>query len=332
MAQAEVSIQCCVKMAGEPMQRLTPLALVSVVGGASSAAAVRVEPDQGYVSRRKEAWGADEHTGTTRPLPALARPSLSASQLATKPCPVRGLRLLTEDVVAAPGVAASTATPVAVALPVAPVRVAPVRATPSAAEPVPAAKQPSLAQPAAAPVAPRAVAAPEAKRELFRRVALDAHYGTDLEALAEPKAGAWTVLLVLTSLVALLFVGSALLSIEVTVKAPGALRAPNGLRSLESVLSGAITEVLAQAGDEVEAGQVVARLEEAQLESTLTLRERELEVLRAGTSSTRPADGGRRMRRCMPGDGSRLSWRLDRRGQYPVARARASRPEPGLDR
>ena len=129
-------------------------------------------------------------------------------------------------------------------------------------------------------------------RELFRQAALEARQGLspNLADAAEPKLGAWGVLALLLSLVAALFCGAGLLSVEVTVRAPGALRAPNGLRSVESVLSGALTEVLVQAGDEVTADQVVARLEETQLRATLTLRERELATLRHDTDEANRAD------------------------------------------
>jgi len=106
----------------------------------------------------------------------------------------------------------------------------------------------------------------------------------------EPKPGACGVLVLLLSLVAALFCGAALLSVEVTVRAPGALRAPNGLRSVESVLSGAVTEVLVQAGDEVNADQIIAHLEETQLRATLTLRERELADLRHDAAEANRAD------------------------------------------
>ena len=94
----------------------------------------------------------------------------------------------------------------------------------------------------------------------------------------------------LLSLVAASFCAAALLSVEVTVRAPGALRAPNGLRSVESVLAGAVTEVLVRAGDEVAAGQVVARLEETQLRASLTLRAREYETLKQDTAAAAAAD------------------------------------------
>lgn len=231
-----VSALPCVSVAASaaPSERLTPLALVSVTGGGSVAAA-RFGTDRGIAGPR----------------------------------PASRLRLVEEkrvEPVAGPALEAAPAPKVA------------------RAAPVPA--------PAPAAPAPPAAAVPDVKRQLFRKEALDAHYGADvdLDALAEPKRGAWMALIVLGSLVALLFAGAAILSIEVTVKAPGALRAPNGLRSVESVLSGAVTEVLAHAGDDVVAGQIVARLEETKLRTTLTLRERELALLEQDTREASQAD------------------------------------------
>jgi multidrug resistance efflux pump len=91
-------------------------------------------------------------------------------------------------------------------------------------------------------------------------------------------------------LLGVLFLGAGLSTVEMTVKAPGALRAPNGLRSLASVLSGAVTDVLLHAGDDVTAGQVVLRLEEMQLRASLTLREQELATLRHDTLVAARAD------------------------------------------
>jgi multidrug resistance efflux pump len=161
-------------------------------------------------------------------------------------------------------------------------------------EPRPAsAPRPAEASPEAAPPQPEPpLAQVAAQRELFRQAALEARDGVaaPLVEAAEPQAGSWGILALLLSLVAALFLGAGLLSVEVTVRAPGALRAPNGLRSVESVLSGAVTELLVQAGDEVAADQVVARLEETQLRATLTLREKELATLRHDTDEANAAD------------------------------------------
>lgn len=264
-------------------ERLTPLALVSVTGG-GSVAAVRLETDRGSAGSPSFAM-ANVHDATTRQW---------GEGAARVPSP---LRLVPDTVVgrAAVAVVAPSApgpSPAAVAVAAAPASAAapaPAAASAPAAPTRPPAPTPG---PAPAPAAPAPPAAPEVKRQLFRKEALDAHYGADvdLEALAEPKRGAWTALIVLGSLVALLFIGAGLLSIEVTVKAPGALRAPNGLRSVESVLGGAVTEVLAHAGDDVVAGQVVARLEDTKLRTTLTLREHELQLLERDTAEASQAD------------------------------------------
>jgi membrane fusion protein len=145
-------------------------------------------------------------------------------------------------------------------------------------------------QPGPAPIPP---APPPAApvRDLFRKAAVEAHaIGPKITDTEDPKSGAWGMLVLLLSLVAALFGGAALLSVEVTVRAPGALRAPNGLRSVESVISGPITQVLVRAGDEVATNQVVARLEEAQIRATLTLRERDLETLKKETAAAAEAD------------------------------------------
>lgn len=154
--------------------------------------------------------------------------------------------------------------------------------------------QPRLIQPAAFEAQPAVPNAPQpaaARPPLFRKAALDAQHGkTALLGAVEPQTGAWSVLLLITSLLGALFLGAGLLTVEMTVKAPGALRAPNGLRSVASVLSGAVTDVLLHPGDDVTAGQVVVRLEEMQLRASLTLREQELATLRQDTLVAARAD------------------------------------------
>ncbi len=300
-----VQVSPCVAVFAPPMQALTPLSLVSVLGGGGGIATAR-GGGKGSLVGRGLASGSDWDLATTRPLPAPLFMLGAASRAAESRGQTSGqlpssdgtLRLHRPSVLAAP-VPSDRQQPALVdALPAALPVVADV---PSVTDVPVAAPSPAAAAVLAAPAAvpgtppaspPAARAAFGVKPELFRKAALDAHYGkdADLDALAQPKLGAWTVLVVLGSLVALLFIGAALSTIEVTVKAPGALRAPNGLRSVESVLSGAVTEVLAHAGDDVELGQVVARLEETKLRSTLTLREKELEVLRDDTLEAARAD------------------------------------------
>ncbi|HEU4579043.1 MAG TPA: HlyD family efflux transporter periplasmic adaptor subunit [Polyangiaceae bacterium] len=113
---------------------------------------------------------------------------------------------------------------------------------------------------------------------LFRKAALDARRGDapEVDFLAGFKPKGWSVLLLLASLVGLLFLGAALAKVEVNAEAQGMLRAPRGLRPVASVLGGSISEVLVQSGDQVQQGQVVARLEATELRAALVNREREL--------------------------------------------------------
>jgi membrane fusion protein len=115
---------------------------------------------------------------------------------------------------------------------------------------------------------------------LFRREALQAQHGSEPRAsLPQPTGSNWSILAVVASLVAVVFVGALFASVEVTVKAPGALRAPEGLRPVESAIAGAIAEVKVRAGDEVRAGQLIAKLAVAQLDASLTSKRQELEAL-----------------------------------------------------
>jgi adhesin transport system membrane fusion protein len=115
---------------------------------------------------------------------------------------------------------------------------------------------------------------------LFRKAALDARRGDapEVDFLAGFKPKGWSVLLLLASLVGLLFLGAALAKVEVNAEAQGMLRAPRGLRPVASVLGGSISEVLVQSGDQVQQGQVVARLEATELRAALVNRERELDT------------------------------------------------------
>jgi multidrug resistance efflux pump len=85
--------------------------------------------------------------------------------------------------------------------------------------------------------------------------------------------------LALASLALLVAMAPGLVSLPLVVRAPAALRPPGTLRSIESALVGAVTEVLTHAGAEVAEGQVIARLQGAELAASLALRQRELEAL-----------------------------------------------------
>jgi membrane fusion protein len=311
--QLDVSVRHCVQLTAWPSDALSAFELAGVTAGAAAVAA-----------------SAPELLGTTgtvplRRLSAARAPALSS---ASPPAPPRLLtplpRVVTPAAQATPPepprapLRVASAVPAAPAVPVAPAAPAVQRTSdarrietvsidaelPDDSNDVKAAAQPleaKLGQPRLIPLEaldaePGVPKLPQAKPAgerppLFRKAALDAHYGkTARLGSVEPKAGAWSVLLLLTSLVGALFLGAGLLTVEMTVKAPGALRAPNGLRSVASVLSGAVTDVLLHAGDDVTVGQVVVRLEEMQLRASLTLREQELATLRHDTLAAARAD------------------------------------------
>lgn len=135
-------------------------------------------------------------------------------------------------------------------------------------------------------------AQPEEQVGLFRKAAVDALHGAaPLEReMPKPGASSWGLLAAFAVLTLSLIGGAALASVEVTVKAPGVLRTPNGLRSVESVIEGSVKEVLVRAGDAVEEGQVLARLEEARLRATLALREQALRAVTAEIDGARTSD------------------------------------------
>jgi HlyD family secretion protein len=157
-------------------------------------------------------------------------------------------------------------------------RVQPASAPLPAARPV-AAQGPTAVEAAAQPVEP---AAKPAADRLFRREALQAQHGSSepRASLPRPTGSNWGILAVVASLVSVVFVGALFASVEVTVKAPGALRAPEGLRPVESAIAGAIGEVQVHAGDQVSAGQLIVKLAVAQLDASLTSKRQELEAVK----------------------------------------------------
>lgn len=153
---------------------------------------------------------------------------------------------------------------------------------PAPPPPTPALQAPVAAEAAAQPAAPAEPPKAPAAEHLFRREALAAQYGSHepRTSLPQPTGSNWGILVVVASLVIVVFAGALLASVEVTVKAPGALRAPEGLRPVESAIAGAIAEVEVRAGDEVKAGQLIAKLAVAQLDASLTAKRQELEALK----------------------------------------------------
>jgi len=160
------------------------------------------------------------------------------------------------------------------------------QASPGTPRPAPQRSEPPLS----APRGPQEARRNEGRSApgLFRKAAVDARRGdaAEVDFLAGFKPKGWSVLLLLASLVGLLFVGAALAKVEVNAEAQGMLRAPRGLRPVASVLGGSISEVLVQSGDQVQQGQVVARLEATELRAALVNSERELATTQREVSET----------------------------------------------
>jgi multidrug resistance efflux pump len=324
-----VSVHGCVQLGGTPAPLPMAPQMMREVVAAGAAARVAAQPssDLGDTPMMPFALApAAPHLQVVPPAPPPRAPAMAEPApvepfrpLATAPLPLRVPVAPVRQ--PAPQAVRRQAPVVVVAPPRAPVVMAPIAAVAPAASPAPAilavpAALPALAAlpasvAAAAPVAaparvavPAPVAEPAAQSpapapaadpaKLFRREALDAVYGLsgseDDAKLPKPSTYGWAILALIGSLALFIFGGAALAKIEVTVVAQGALRAPQGLRAIAATLPGSVAEVLVRAGDDVEAGQILARLDVAQLEATLTLREQELETLQRESAVAERAD------------------------------------------
>jgi HlyD family secretion protein len=258
-------------------QRLSGATLEAVKGGGFAALASPPEVTLGAVPRNIHPLHALRE-------PVSAQPGLRAFEGYAEPEQAR-VRAASTDV--SPSEArrpAQSSKPALRAITPAPVQrlsAAPAAAAPSANRhpaPAPAAEAAVKVAAAAAP----ASHAPAAAERLFRREALQAQQGSGEagQNLPKPTGSNWGILAVVASLVVVVFVGALFASIEVTVKAPGALRAPDGLRAVESALAGSVVEVKVRAGDEVTEGQLIVKLAVAQLDASLTSKRQELEALK----------------------------------------------------
>jgi multidrug resistance efflux pump len=82
----------------------------------------------------------------------------------------------------------------------------------------------------------------------------------------------------------------ALSPINVSARAAGTLRLPNGVRPVSTLIAGSITDVFVRPGELVQAGQALARLEAAELGAGLVKRERELMMLEQDTLEAEAAE------------------------------------------
>jgi multidrug resistance efflux pump len=79
-------------------------------------------------------------------------------------------------------------------------------------------------------------------------------------------------------------------NVEVSARASGTLRLPNGVRPVSSLIAGSVTDVFVRPGDLVEEGEAVVRLEAAELGQGLIKRQRDLTSLEQDTLEAEAAE------------------------------------------
>ena len=82
----------------------------------------------------------------------------------------------------------------------------------------------------------------------------------------------------------------ALSPIEISARASGSLRLPNGVRPVSSLIAGSVTDVFVRPGELVQEGQPVARIEAAELGAGLVKRQRDLTALEEDTLEVEAAE------------------------------------------
>ncbi len=123
---------------------------------------------------------------------------------------------------------------------------------------------------------------PEPRRASpFRNNALQARFEeTSLSALPVVTTSRWATLLLLSSLALVLLTIAYLGQVEVTSKAVGSLRVAGGPRPITAQASGVITSLSVKAGDQVEADQLLARVEARDLYARVERNSRQVGLLR----------------------------------------------------
>ena len=117
-------------------------------------------------------------------------------------------------------------------------------------------------------------------------------------AVDEPRLQPYAPILLAALLVASAFVatigGWAIFArLDAAVVAPGALHADSERKSVEHLEGGILAELLVRAGDRVQGGQVVARLDTTQIRETLTQLEAELDQARFAAWRLEAENAGR---------------------------------------
>ncbi|HET9955114.1 MAG TPA: HlyD family efflux transporter periplasmic adaptor subunit, partial [Polyangiaceae bacterium] len=127
------------------------------------------------------------------------------------------------------------------------------------------------------------------KNSLFRREALDHHLTRELEidgqVLRVVPPWSWTLFWMLVAIVASTVVVSFVAEVELTSRGKGVLRAPGGVRTLQTQVGGVVTEVSAKSGQSVLVGEPLVKLESAGVQAALLEADRQLELVRSNLKS-----------------------------------------------
>jgi HlyD family secretion protein len=117
-----------------------------------------------------------------------------------------------------------------------------------------------------------------ASNSIFREAALERLSTPERldQGLTVVGSASWALLAGLTALVVGGLIWSVLVVVPVTVKGEGILLSPGGVLGVTSASPGRVTQFLAQTGDAIRVGQVVAQLDQPELRQQLATAEGEL--------------------------------------------------------
>lgn len=124
---------------------------------------------------------------------------------------------------------------------------------------------------------------------LFRREALDHYYNADSETEAQvlrvSPPWTWALFLAFAVIIAAAVAISFIAEVDITSRGRGVMRAPGGVRVLQTQVGGVVAEVKAKSGQSVDSGQPLLRLESASLEGALLEADRKLVQMRSNLTA-----------------------------------------------
>ncbi|WLT33477.1 HlyD family secretion protein [Geothrix sp. PMB-07] len=121
------------------------------------------------------------------------------------------------------------------------------------------------------------------KESLFRKEALEHLFQEEdvREPLRVSPPWTWSLLWVMAALVASSIAVSIFGKVEMISTSHGILQPAAGVRQLQAQVAGVVSKLYGHSGDRLRQGQPVARIEAAQLQSTLIETDRQLQLLRS---------------------------------------------------